>query len=82
MEHTPPRLHREFFDRIMQVEAILQDEAFLTPEEVRSIVDKAISRYCYETRKTFSNYLRDELEMRPAILGRIPADALEQLLCN
>ena len=81
MEHIPPRLHREFFDRIKEAEAIFSEAGF-SPKEFRPILDQAISRYCYETRQTFSSYLRSELEDRPGVCGRLSADALERLLAD
>ena len=81
MDHIPPRLHREFFDRIMQAEAIFS-EAGIPQEQFRSILDNAILQYCYETRQAFSHYLRAELERHPAVYGRLSQDAVDRLLAE
>ena len=65
----------------MQAEAIFS-EAGIPLEQFRPILDNAISQYCYETKQTFSEYLRSELEKRPAVCERLSPDAFDRLLLD
>ena len=79
MTKPQPRLHREFFNIVMDVEDIFRYKAKIEDCVFRPIIDAAISRYLEEGQQPFGCYLIDELEYRPSVIMLVSPDVLEEI---
>jgi hypothetical protein len=79
MTKPQPRLHKEFFNIIMDVEDIFRYKAKIADRVFRPIIETAVFRYLDESQQPFGHYIIAEIESRPSVSMLVSPDVLEEI---